>query len=316
MRSSKIKHISQIAEETALYIDRRRQGEERSLKTRWAKFNEATMNGIEPNCLLTIAGRSGSGKSSVANMIEQDIIELNKDENVVILSFSLEMVGRNQIARKLSSKLNVSTKTLYSTDGSMNDSLWHGVLKFTKEFKTLPISYVEDQCTIDDIWDISREFQDNNQDKWVVIIVDHALLVEGKNDERINIANLQKKLIALKKYGKTSIIQLSQLNRNIEEPQRVTTPALQYPNKADISGSDSIYHASDYVMIIHRPEMMNISVYGVKGLKTENMVFLHILKNREGESKILVFEEQFRYNNMIETTPQQEMFSTLTERSK
>src|SRR5215470_2938676 len=198
---NKVRHISQIADETARYISRRREGEEESLKTRWRKFNEATMDGIEPNCLLTIAGRSGAGKSSVANMIEQDIIDLNKDKEVVILSFSLEMVGRNQIARKLSSKLNVSTKTLFSARGRLNDSLWYGVLKYTKEFKELPICYVEEQCSIEDIWDISREFQDKNKDKWVVIIVDHALLVEGKDQERINIANLQKKLIALKKFG-------------------------------------------------------------------------------------------------------------------
>jgi len=57
-----LKHISKAAEEIELYIDNRRKGIIKSLRTRWTKFNHATMGGIEPNIIMTIAGISGSGR--------------------------------------------------------------------------------------------------------------------------------------------------------------------------------------------------------------------------------------------------------------
>ena len=47
------------------------------------------MGGVEPNCIYTIAGVSGSGKSSFVNTLETDLIDLNSDEEIVVLSFSL-----------------------------------------------------------------------------------------------------------------------------------------------------------------------------------------------------------------------------------
>jgi replicative DNA helicase len=66
----------------------------------------------------------------------------------------------------------------------------------------------------------------------------------------------------LKKFGRTTIIQLSQLNRNIEEPARINNPNAHFPLRNDLFGSDSIYHASDYVFVLHRPEVLGIIEYG------------------------------------------------------
>lgn len=55
------KHIKDVARETIKYIDNRRKGVEHSLKTRWSKFNNLCMGGIEPNAVYAIAGISGSG---------------------------------------------------------------------------------------------------------------------------------------------------------------------------------------------------------------------------------------------------------------
>jgi len=52
-------HISQAANEIKDYIHLRKKGEIKSLKTRWNKFNNLCMGGIEPNAIYTIAGTSG-----------------------------------------------------------------------------------------------------------------------------------------------------------------------------------------------------------------------------------------------------------------
>ena len=65
-----IKHISKAADEIVTYIDNRRKGIVTSLKTKWTKFNHATMEGIEPNIIMTIAGISGSGNRLFTNIFE------------------------------------------------------------------------------------------------------------------------------------------------------------------------------------------------------------------------------------------------------
>lgn len=86
-----ISHISVATDEAVEFIDKRRKHVIESFKTRWPKFNNMCMGGIESNVVYTIAGVSGSGKSAFANMLETDIIELNPNKDVVILSFSFEI---------------------------------------------------------------------------------------------------------------------------------------------------------------------------------------------------------------------------------
>ena len=65
--SNYVRPMSKVAQEAIDYIAGRRDHTIVSLKTRWNKFNKQCMGGIEPNTVMTIAGISGSGKSSVAN---------------------------------------------------------------------------------------------------------------------------------------------------------------------------------------------------------------------------------------------------------
>ena len=87
----KYHHISQATHEILEYIDDRRAGNIKSLKTRWEKFNNQCMGGIEPNTIYTIAGVSGSGKSSFLNSLENDLFDCNPDAEFVVLSFNFEI---------------------------------------------------------------------------------------------------------------------------------------------------------------------------------------------------------------------------------
>ena len=90
------------------------------------------------------------------------------------------------------------------------------------------------------------------------------------------------------------------MNRNIESPDRINNPMMHYPVRSDISTSDSIFQASDIVIVIHRPEVLGISEYGVFHTPAKNMVFLHILKQREGKLKVLKFINDLEFNNLKE----------------
>jgi len=57
----RIKHIATATNEILRYIDNRRKGAEKSLKTRWSKLNDTTMGGLEYGVIWTITGISASG---------------------------------------------------------------------------------------------------------------------------------------------------------------------------------------------------------------------------------------------------------------
>jgi len=306
--SSKVlgyRHISTATNEIVGYIQDRRTKKVNSLATRWPKFNRLAMGGIEPNAIYAIAGVSGSGKSSFVNTLETDLIDLNPHENIVILSFSFEMLSSRQVGRKLSYKLKKTTSELYSASekGLITDEEYEGIQKEAKTIMSYPIYYVDSPGNVAEIATTIKFFQDTlAKGKWLVVIIDHTLLIRGSGTggEREIIVDLEKELIGAKKVGKTSIIQISQMNRNIESPERLNNSSLHYPQRSDLSSSDAVFQGSDYVIVIHRPEVLGLLSYGYNNLPVKDCVYLHFLKNREGDLKILKFINDLKYNNLKE----------------
>lgn len=303
--SYNIRPISVVAQEAINYIEGRKERKVVSLKTRWSKFNKQCMGGIEPNAIYTIAGISASGKSSFANLIQTDLVDLNQDEDMIILTFSLEMVGFRQIGRTLSNKLRKTTSTLYSSEMSLDDETFRKVIQVSNKLKEYPIYFVDNPGTPMQVDQIIKYFYESHvkgTNKHFIIIYDHTLLTKQIGSVLETIAELERVFIQAKKLPLTSIIQLSQMNRNIESSERINNPLSHYPMRSDLSSSDAIFQASDYVIVLHRPEVLNILEYGPNRLPTKNKVYLHILKNRDaGKPCILEFENDLMYNNLIET---------------
>lgn len=300
-----IRPMSSVVNEAVSYIKGRRDHSIESLATRWEKFNKVCMGGIEPNTIYTISGISGSGKSSFANLICSDIIDLNQDQNIIVLVFSLEMVGFRQVGRMLSNKLKITTSDLYSANGDLDDSTLKEVIFVSNQLKDYPIYFVDSPGTPAQVEETIRRFYETlvkGTNSKFVIFYDHTLLTKKIGTTIDTITELENVFISVKKLPNTSIVQLSQLNRNIESSERINNPSAHYPMRSDLSSSDAMFQASDYVFVIHRPELLQIYEYGPNRLPTENKIYLHLMKNRDaGKPCILEFENDLAHNNFIET---------------
>lgn len=300
----KIRPMSIVAQEAIDYIRGRKEHSVVSLRTRWDKLNSQCMGGIEPNTVYTFTGISGTGKSSLANLIATDIIDLNPNEDIVILNFSLEMVGFRQVGRTLSNKLKRTTSDLYSSEKDLDDKTFASVISVASKLKKYPIYFVDNPGTSTQVKNTIMAFYEKyvkDTGKHFIIMYDHALLTTRDGSVLETISNLLQVFIQAKKLPLTSVILLTQMNRNIEQPERINNPSGHFPMRSDLSSSDAVFQGSDYVLAMHRPELLGIREYGPMKLPTENKVYMHILKNRDaGKPCIIEFENDLKFNNLIE----------------
>jgi replicative DNA helicase len=311
VRGLKYIGIESAAKDIITYMNKRRNGLALSLKTPWKKLNEACMGGIEWQTITTIAGMSGSGKSSIINELETGLFDLNPNEDFSVLNFNFEMLAMKIIGRKLSKELGMTTIELYSgqENKTLSDEDFNRALAIAKDkISKYDIHYVDTPGNVEQIKKTILSFclkRGNNSiesNHGTIITLDHALLVSGKSGdiERRILFDLMVMMNDLKKSLKVSFILLSQLNRSIELPERLTNSDLHYPKKADIFGADSMYQFSDVVLVSHNPKQLGIRYYGPEKLSTDEKIFWHFLKIREGMPFIALMKDNLKHNEILD----------------
>ena len=168
------RHITEPAKEILQYIEDRRKGTSESLRTKWKKFNRLCMGGIEPNALYTIAGISGSGKSSFVSSLESDLFDLNPNGNFIILNFSFEMLSSRVVGRKISYKLKKTTNELYSGGAGkkLDEEDIDRINEITQDIIKDNIYYVDIPGTANEIKNTILHFMKNEaKGKWLIIIL-------------------------------------------------------------------------------------------------------------------------------------------------
>lgn len=231
------------------------------------------------------------------------------------------MLGIDELAKDISSKLSIPLKEIYSAGDKITDSSQEKVESALDNMKEYPINVIDNPGTVTNIKDTILSYcqinQLNKQNKGLVIFLDHALLItpDDGEDEKTKVDNFFHTIVALKKYLssigiRVIFIILHQLNRNIESTERVTNPKLHYPNKTDLFAASSVYYSSDYVVIIHRPCLVNGlgNWYGPERMPVFNpldtnqpMIYLHVIKDRFGSTGIIPFLDELKYSRIKET---------------
>jgi len=310
-------------QESLKYLQGRMQGQIKSIRTPWAKFNDATTDGLEWNTINVIGGRPASGKTLIAEQIVRESFVLNPGEDFRVLQFQFEMLARTSAIREYSSIVGKSYKYLCSADGKLTTEDLQKCYDYAKKKVQYPIDVVETPCTVDDFKEIVRDYmhfhasydsEGNIKFKNVIITIDHSLLFKKasyEKDKHDMLNNLGEALTALKKIYPVMFIVLSQLNRNIDNPERNEDGKYgNYILESDLFGADALLQHADNLIGINRPAKQKIRFYGPDRyvIDDDRVLVLHFLKCRNGDTRMSFFRAEFEKMKIVEmiTPPQQE----------
>jgi len=275
------------------------------LLCRWDKVNMALGGCFHFRENTFIAGPSGSGKSFILNMLREDFaseLNANYPRPFKILAFSFEMGAEDEIIRTYSSRLKTSFSTLMSSYKKLTHDYYDMIEETSKRIDNDIIFYVETSGNRQQIYNTIKGFHDKYPKHQLIITIDHSLLMEHLDEvgEVELVSSMAKLGMAIKKDFNAMVIMLGQLNDKIEQPDRIKNPMLHYPKKTDIHSSKSVFMAADSIILINRPELIQITNYGIKGYPTQNLIAWHFLKSRlYGQEGLLRMRQDFAHGNLI-----------------
>ena len=304
--------------ESLNYLKGRREGFIKSLKTPWSKFNDATTDGLEWHSMTVIGGRPGAGKTLIKDQIVREAFKLNAGENFRVLEFQFEMLARTSAIREYASVLGKSYKYLGSADGQLSQEDLGVCYEHAKERVKYPIDIVETPITVNEIKEVIHNYMEEHvvNDKYTktIITLDHSLLVKKasyEKDKYDTLYNLGEAITDLKRKYPIIFIILTQLNRNIDNPERNEDGKYgNYILESDIFGADALLQHADTVVGLNRPGKQKIRFYGPDRymIEDDKVLVLHFLKCRNGDARMSFFKAEFHRMTIVEmeTPPQQE----------
>jgi replicative DNA helicase len=130
----------------------------------------------------------------------------------------------------------------------------------------------------------------------LLVGIDHSALFrvgKGQKDKFEMLNSLGEALTMMKKKYPVAFVVLSQLNRNIDAPDRQRDGEYgNYILDSDIYGSDALLQHADVVMGINKPSIRKIRQYGPERflITDEDMLVFHFLKSRNGTTRISFFK--------------------------
>lgn len=309
-------------QESLIYLQGRQKGEIRSLKTPWAKFNDAGTDGLEWGSTTVIGGRPGSGKTLIKDQIVREAFRLNAGDDFRVLEFQFEMIARVSAIREYSSLLGKSYKYLCSADGKISDDDLAKCYDYAKEKVKYPIDIVDEPCTVSQFKEIIKDYMNEHVTyvegkpvyKKTIVTLDHSLLLKKdayEKDKYDTLYALGEAITALKRRYPIAFIILSQLNRNIDNPDRSEDGKYgNYILESDLFGADALLQHADMLIGINRPAKQRIRFYGPDRyiIEDDKTLVIHFLKCRNGDTRMSFFKAEFEKMRISEmhTPPTQE----------
>lgn len=296
------------------------------------------LGGFMRQTIITIAARSGNGKSWLSAHLKKAILDSGR--NVALQDYDLEMPEFTNLILELKKELKKSLREILNNPPSTPEEK-EAYKRVADRFRDPRINRITTTMTPDDFLELTREFLERNKDKEMCFVfLDHILVLLGENKNTTLLTTMEG-ISALKlEYPNSCFIVMSQLNREFEQNIRNTTnPLYQFPSSSSFYASDSMLFYSDVCVALVLPSRFNIETYGAINkehnphllehvcdddvdstktylkLKANNRIYYHFIKMRLFEEGVPTIyckvlspeaEEELNYMNSEESSSHQE----------
>ena len=292
LRGRGFQTINKAVDQSIVIVKNAMEGRRDVYPTKWNRLNRNLLGGLQKGKMYVIAGRPGVGKSAFSNQMIFDVLDVNKNKQIVVLYWSFEMPGHQQIMRSASKEVKKEVSELLSVEARLKDEEFNNYANSVNRFRKYPVYFNSVPRTMEYIKQTNEQVFEDEPKATVVNVFDHSRLIKGSNEhtELQKLNEISKGCMWLQAKMDTINILLSQLNRNIEQEHRAK--AQYQPLLTDLFGGDSIGQDAHVVMILNRPH----DIYGVTDTYCdENPIGLlacHIEKNRDGLLGMIPYEAE------------------------
>lgn len=241
------------------------------IRTGFSKIDSILSGGLVSGGMVTLAARPGTGKTTAALSIAENIAARGE----TVLYFSLEMTKEQLISCRAANIASLSRSAIYA--GNLPDKDWGRLIEAFDKIAERPFLIRDSPSTVEDI-----EREARCIDSLALVVIDHIGLIKptAKGNRYEIMTDHAHRLKQLALSLKVPILTLCQLNRQSE--QRET----KRPSMADLRDSGAIEEDSDVVCLIFRPAQYAKPENRPKSWQNQDIDFI-IDKNRHGETGIV-----------------------------
>ena len=283
--------IDKAVSQSVSIVKNAMEGKRDVLLTKWPRLNRNLLGGLQRGKLYVIAGRPGVGKSAFSNQLVFDILDSNQDKRLVVLYWTFEMPGYQQVMRTAAKDVKKQMADLLSVDDKLSHVDFQTYANRVDKLKKYNIYFNNIPRSIEFIKQANIDVFNQHPKTHVINLYDHSRLIPGAEETELRKLNAVSKgcMWMQSRLGVVNIL-LSQLNRNIEQEHRAKN---QYqPLLSDIFGGDSIGQDAHVVMILNRPN----DLYGIEDMYCNEdpvgLLACHIEKNRDGLLGMIPYEAE------------------------
>lgn len=260
-----------------------------------------SLGGWIPRKVVTIAGRSGHGKTAlVTPMFKAGARVLNK-RRAEFLFFSWEMGASSIVDRHICAEAGITLRMLNQGAKLIDGKLLESLQKCYGDARRLPVTYQQMSLNIEAIKAIAYEFIEECEkrsaiedvDIQPVIVIDYVGMAqfEAAGLRTYGIGDFMNGIKQFCNITGAAALIFAQINRSADEKK--------VPDKSDLSDSQAIEMASDSLVIVHRPEYNGDKFLwdpkAEKEIPSDNKMLVRVVKDRNYGIGDFVIESDMKY---------------------
>ena len=271
-KSRGFQKIDKAVRQSIAIVKEAKLGNREVFPTSWPRLNRNLLGGLQRS-----------------NQLIFDVLDTNKNKKLIVLYWTFEMPGYQQVMRSASKDVRKEIGELLSVDSPLSDVDFRIYAAKVQKYGKYPIYFNNIPRTMEYIENTNRSLYEKDPETVVINLFDHSRLIRGNEETELRKLNTISKgcMLMQSEFGVINIL-LSQLNRNIEQEHRAKN---QYqPLLTDLFGGDSIGQDAHVVMILNRPyDLYNITdTYCNENPK--GLLACHLEKNRDGLLGMIGYE--------------------------